>query len=129
MKFISIYKNGKPDYFFIALDASKHEFNFVQPYYIITDIDHTRHGSIREMNALSAMFTSLFRNINQKIHVGTLSRAKSRKRNYYEKRIQILFPNNKMKFRKKWISRNSATNIGSTTAPQKRVEELRFTRR
>lgn len=52
MKFTSIYKNGKPDYFFIALDVTKHEFNFVQPYYIVTDIDHTRHGRIREMNAL-----------------------------------------------------------------------------
>ena len=52
MKFTSIYKNGRPDYFFIALDASKHEFNFVQPYYIVTNIDHPRHGRIREMNAL-----------------------------------------------------------------------------
>lgn len=55
MKFTSIYKNGKPDYFFIALDVSKHEFNFVQPYYIVTDIDHTRHGRIREMNALVSL--------------------------------------------------------------------------
>lgn len=32
-----------------------------------------------------------------------------------------------MKFQKKRISINSATNITSTTAQQKRVEELRFT--
>lgn len=52
MKFTSIYKNGKPDYFFIALDNKKHEFDFIQPYYIVTDIDHTKVGRIKEMNAL-----------------------------------------------------------------------------
>lgn len=36
MKFNSIYKNGKPDYFFIT-------------------IDHPRHGRIREMNVLENM--------------------------------------------------------------------------
>lgn len=55
MKFTSIYKNGKPDYFFIALDNKKHEFDFIQPYYIVTDIDHTKVGRIKEMNALIGM--------------------------------------------------------------------------
>lgn len=58
MKFTSIYKNGKPDYFFIALDATKHEFNFVQPYYLVTDMNHPRHGRIREMNALINLGTT-----------------------------------------------------------------------
>lgn len=55
MKFTSIYKNGKPDYFFIALDNQKHEFDFIQPYYIVTDIDHTKVGRIKEMNALISL--------------------------------------------------------------------------
>lgn len=55
MKFTSIYKNGKPDYFFIALYNQKHEFDFIQPYYIVTDIDHTKVGRIKEMNALISL--------------------------------------------------------------------------
>ena len=52
MEFNSIYKNGKPDYFFITIDSKKGERAFIQPYFIVTDIDHPRHGSIREMNVL-----------------------------------------------------------------------------
>jgi len=48
MKYNSIYKNGKPDYFFIKLDNVK-EFAFLQPYFLSTSIDHTRHGKIKEM--------------------------------------------------------------------------------
>lgn len=48
MKFNTIYKNGKPDYFFIKLDDEK-EFNFLQPYFLATSIDHTRYGRIKEM--------------------------------------------------------------------------------
>ena len=48
MKFNTIYKNGKPDYFFIKLDNAN-EFNFLQPYFLATSIDHTRHGRIKEM--------------------------------------------------------------------------------
>lgn len=48
MKFNTIYKNGKPDYFFIKLDNEK-EFNFLQPYFLTTSIDHTRHGRIKDM--------------------------------------------------------------------------------
>lgn len=48
MEFNTIYKNGKPDYFFIKLDNAK-EFNFLQPYFLATSIDHTRHGRIKEM--------------------------------------------------------------------------------
>ena len=52
MEFNSIYKNGKPDYFFITIDSKKGERAFIQPYFIVTDIDHPRRGSIREMNVL-----------------------------------------------------------------------------
>mgnify|MGYP000778915210 FL=1 len=52
MKFNSIYKNGKPDYFFITIDSKKGERAFIQPYFIVTDIDHPRRGSIKEMNVL-----------------------------------------------------------------------------
>ena len=52
MEFNSIYKNGKPDYFFITIDSKKGERAFIQPYFIVTDIDHPRRGRIREMNVL-----------------------------------------------------------------------------
>ena len=52
MEFNSIYKNGKPDYFFITIDSKKGECAFIQPYFIVTDIDHPRRGRIREMNVL-----------------------------------------------------------------------------
>lgn len=55
MKFNSIYKNGKPDYFFITIDSKKGEGAFIQPYFIVTDIDHQRRGRIREMNVLVNM--------------------------------------------------------------------------
>ena len=55
MKFNSIYKNGKPDYFFITIDSKKGERAFIQPYFIVTDIDHQRRGRIREMNVLVIM--------------------------------------------------------------------------
>lgn len=52
MEFNSIYKNGKPDYFFITIDSKKGERAFIQPYFIVTDIDHPRRGRIREMDVL-----------------------------------------------------------------------------
>lgn len=52
MEFNSIYKNGKPDYFFITIDSKKGERAFIQPYFIVTDIDHPRRGRIKEMNVL-----------------------------------------------------------------------------
>ena len=55
MKFNSIYRNGKPDYFFITIDSKKGERAFIQPYFIVTDIDHPRRGRIREMNVLENM--------------------------------------------------------------------------
>lgn len=51
MKFTTIYENGKPDYFFIKLDEPN-EFNFLQPYFITTTMEHKRHGRIKEMEAL-----------------------------------------------------------------------------
>lgn len=59
MKFTSIYKNGKPDYFFIAVDNEKHEFQFIRPYYIVTDIDHPKHGNIKEMNNLISIGSTI----------------------------------------------------------------------
>ena len=55
MKFNSIYKNGKPEYFFITVDCKQGERAFVQPYFIVTSLDHPRHGRIREMNVLENM--------------------------------------------------------------------------
>ena len=55
MEFNSIYKNGKPDYFFITIDSKKGERAFIQPYFIVTDIDHPRRGRIKEMNVLANM--------------------------------------------------------------------------
>ena len=52
MEFNSIYKNGKPDYFFITIDSKKGERAFIQQYFIATDIDHPRRGRIKEMNVL-----------------------------------------------------------------------------
>lgn len=51
MKYSSIYKNGKPDYFFIKADNPK-EFNFIQPYFLVTSSDHPRKGSIKSMECL-----------------------------------------------------------------------------
>lgn len=55
MEFNSIYKNGKPDYFFITIDRKKGERAFIQPYFLVTDFEHPRHGRIREMNVLANM--------------------------------------------------------------------------
>ena len=55
MKFNSIYRNGKPDYFFITIDRKKGERAFIQPYFIVTSIDYPRHGRIKEMNVLENM--------------------------------------------------------------------------
>ena len=51
MKYSSIYKNGKPNYFFIKSDNPK-EFNFIQPYFLVTSSDHPRKGSIKSMECL-----------------------------------------------------------------------------
>lgn len=51
LQFNTIYKNGKPQYFFIKSDKPE-EFNFIQPYFLATSIDHTRHGRILELNTL-----------------------------------------------------------------------------
>ena len=51
MEFTTIYKNGKPERFFIKVD-NINEYAFLQPYFLATDIDHTRHGSILEMDCL-----------------------------------------------------------------------------
>lgn len=50
MEFNSIYKNGRPDYFFITIESN--ERAFVQPYFIVTDIDHKKHGNITYMEVL-----------------------------------------------------------------------------
>lgn len=53
MKYSSIYKNGKPDYFFIKADKPK-EFNFIQPYFLTTTIEHPQKGRIKSMECLFA---------------------------------------------------------------------------
>ena len=51
MEFTNIYRNGKPQYFFIKLDA-ENEFNLLQPYFLLTSYDHPRLGRILEMECL-----------------------------------------------------------------------------
>ncbi len=60
MEFNSIYKNGKPDYFFITIESK--ERPFVQPYFIVTDIDHKKRGNITYMEVLQSFgnFTTYY---------------------------------------------------------------------
>lgn len=51
MEFNTIYRNGKPQYFFIKIDEPA-EFNFLQPYFLVTSFDHPQFGSILEMECL-----------------------------------------------------------------------------
>ena len=51
MEFNTIYRNGKPQYFFIKIDDPA-EFNFLQPYFLVTSIDKPRFGNILEMECL-----------------------------------------------------------------------------
>lgn len=51
MTYASIYKNGKPERFFIKADDPK-EWSFLQPYFLATSIEHKKHGSILEMECL-----------------------------------------------------------------------------
>lgn len=51
MEFNTIYRNGKPQYFFIKIDEPA-EFNFLQPYFLLTTMDKPRFGRILEMECL-----------------------------------------------------------------------------
>lgn len=51
MEYTNIYRNGKPQYFFIKLDA-ENEFNLLQPYFLLTSYDRPRLGRILEMECL-----------------------------------------------------------------------------
>ena len=51
MEFNAIYRNGKPQYFFIKIDEPA-EFNFLQPYFLLTTMDKPRFGRILEMECL-----------------------------------------------------------------------------
>ena len=51
MEFTTIYRNGKPQYFFIKIDEPA-EFNFLQPYFLVTSMDKHRFGRILEMECL-----------------------------------------------------------------------------
>ena len=51
MQFNTIYRNGKPQYFFIKTDRPE-EFNFIQPYFLVTSSDRPRFGRILEMDCL-----------------------------------------------------------------------------
>lgn len=51
MEFTNIYRNGKPERFFIKID-SEQEFNFIKPYFLLTSIDKPRLGRILEMECL-----------------------------------------------------------------------------
>ena len=51
MQYSSIYKNGKPQYFFLAADNQK-ERAFIQPYFFVTTLEHPRKGRIIELNRL-----------------------------------------------------------------------------
>lgn len=51
MEFSSIYKNGRPQYFFLRLDKPK-EWAILQPYYLTTTSDRPRAGRILGMDCL-----------------------------------------------------------------------------
>ena len=51
MEFTTIYRNGKPQYFFIKINEPA-EFNFLQPYFILTTTDKPRFDKILEMECL-----------------------------------------------------------------------------
>lgn len=51
MKYASIYKNGRPDYFFLQIEKEK-EFAIIQPYFIATSIDHPAKGNIKYLECL-----------------------------------------------------------------------------
>ena len=51
MEFATIYKNSRPQYFFIRLDKPE-EWAILQPYYLTTSSDHPRAGRILEMDCL-----------------------------------------------------------------------------
>lgn len=51
MEFTTIYRNGRPQYFFIKLEAAN-EFAFIQPYFILTSYENKRFENILEMECL-----------------------------------------------------------------------------
>lgn len=51
IEYSSIYKNGKIERFFIKTENAK-EFNFIQPYFLLTSLDKKRNGNILEMDCL-----------------------------------------------------------------------------
>lgn len=51
MEYTSIYKSGKPAYFFIKAESEK-DFEFLQPYFLLTSFDKKRLGNILEMECL-----------------------------------------------------------------------------
>ena len=51
MEFNTIYKSGRPQYFFIRLDKPE-EWELLRPYYLLTTSDHPRAGRILEMSCL-----------------------------------------------------------------------------
>lgn len=51
MEYTSIYRNGKPAYFFIKAESEK-DFEFLQPYFLLTSFDKKRLGNILEMGCL-----------------------------------------------------------------------------
>lgn len=51
MIYQSIYKNGKPEYFFLRAETPK-EWALIQPYFLMSSIDKPRVGRIRYMECL-----------------------------------------------------------------------------
>lgn len=51
IEFTTIYHNGKPQRFFIKIDKPS-EFNFLQPYFLVTSYDKPRYKRILEMDCL-----------------------------------------------------------------------------
>lgn len=51
IEYSSIYKNGKIERFFIKTENAK-EFNFIQPYFLLTSLNKKRNGNILEMDCL-----------------------------------------------------------------------------
>lgn len=51
MIYSSIYKNGRPEYFFLRAEQPK-EWALVHPYFLLSSIDKPRVGRIRSMGCL-----------------------------------------------------------------------------
>ena len=60
MEFTTIYRNGKPQYFFIKIDEPA-EFNFLQPYFLVTSLASDVHKATYKTVSSSRIDTTAFK--------------------------------------------------------------------